>query len=177
MRKALYILGDLDDADVGWLAANGERITTRPGETLIRAGEPIDTFYVVLDGRLLVKVGRDVTVAEVGAGDILGEMSFVEKRPPSASVVAQTESRLLSVPQASLREELKRDPAFAARFYRALAVFLSDRLRETADQLGYGDAKDRADAGGELDEGILDNVHIAGERMRRLLALLEGRRV
>ncbi|MEQ9639152.1 MAG: cyclic nucleotide-binding domain-containing protein [Alphaproteobacteria bacterium] len=177
MRKALYILGDLDDGDVGWLAENGRRITSQPGETLIQAGQPIDTLYVVLDGRLSVVIGRDVTIAEVGAGDILGEMSFVEKRPPSVSVVARAESRLLAVSQASLREALKREPAFAARFYRALAVFLSDRLRDTADQLGYGDAKQRPDAGGELDEGVLDNVHIAGERMRRLLTLLEGRRV
>lgn len=31
--------------------------------------------------------------------------------------------------------------------------------------------------GDDLDEGILDNLHIAGERMRRLLSLLEGRRL
>ena len=48
-------------------------------------------------------------------------------------------------------------------------MFLSDRLR-TATGGSAGEAAD-----GELDEGLLDTLHVAGDRFVRLLALLDGR--
>ncbi|MEQ9122040.1 MAG: cyclic nucleotide-binding protein, partial [Alphaproteobacteria bacterium] len=119
-------------------------------------------------------------IARLGSGDILGEMSLVEKRPPSVRFSATGAGTVLAVTQASLRERLATEPAFAARFYRALAVFLSDRLRSTVATLGYGgeteDALARFEAENELAEGLLDTLHVAGDRMRRLTELLAGGR-
>ena len=137
MRKALYMLGDLKDEDIVWLASVGQRLTVPGGKEVIRAGQPLETLFLVIDGSLQVTVGKDHRLAELGAGDILGEMSLVEKRPPAVGVSTLSESRLLAVPHAVLREELARNEGFAARFYRALAVFLSDRLRGTVSHLGY----------------------------------------
>lgn len=180
MRKALYILGDLDEADIRWMASAGARRQVRPGETLIHAGAPVEAFYIVIDGAFVVTLETGQEIARLGAGDILGEMSLVEKRPPSVSVAAAEPGTVLAVPQARLRERLAAEPAFAARFYRALAVFLSDRLRSTVASLGYGgetaDALARFEAENELDEGLLDTLHVAGDRMRRLTELLAGGR-
>jgi hypothetical protein len=68
---------------------------------------------------------------------------------------------------------LKQQPAFAARFYRALAIFLADRLRSTAARM-TADKGLRVNAvmEDELDEGILDNVSLAGVRFERLLHLM-----
>ena len=54
-------------------------------------------------------------------------------------------------------------------------VLLADRLRNTVGQLGYGAAReeDRADLD-ELDEGLLDTVHLAGARFERILKRLTG---
>ena len=176
MRKALYMLGDLKDEDIVWLASVGQRLTVPGGKEVIRAGQPLETLFLVIDGSLQVTVGKDHRLAELGAGDILGEMSLVEKRPPAVGVSTLSESRLLAVPHAVLREELARNEGFAARFYRALAVFLSDRLRGTVSHLGYGTG---VDAGApepfdenELDEGVLDRVHLAGDRLRRLVEMV-----
>ena len=89
-------------------------------------------------------------------------MSFVETRLPSASVAAIEAGRVLAVPRGTILAAFADDTAFAARFYKALAIFLSDRLRGTGND-------------GELDEGILDTIHQAGDRFVRLLGLLEGR--
>ena len=40
MRKALYILGQLNDADVQWLVQHGERRLLAPGEIIIHEGAP-----------------------------------------------------------------------------------------------------------------------------------------
>jgi len=177
MRKALYLLGDLAESDILWMAREGTVRQIGDGETLIVAGRPVDAFYVVIDGAFRVVHENGVEVARLGAGDVLGEMSLVEKQPPSASVVASAPSKVLGIPQATIVGRIADDPPFAARFYRALAVFLSDRLREASTRIAAG-----PEAGGlaqfedehELDEGLLDNIHIAGDRMRRLTELLES---
>lgn len=180
MRRALYILAELDDGDIAWLVANGTVRRLAEGEMLIREGVAIADFFIVIDGRLGVSVAGGREIAELQVGDIAGEMSLVEQRPPSASVAARLPCRLLAVPQAILRERLAIDPGFAARFYRALAVFLSDRLRSTVAVLERGQhaaegAQQAFERENELDEGVLDNLHLAGDRLRRLMAMLDGR--
>lgn len=165
MKKALYILADLDDRDILWLSSAGRMRDLAPGETLIEAGRPVDELYFVTEGSLGVSAAGH-QVATLTAGDVIGEMSFVEKRPPSASVAALERARVLGITRDTILAAFEADQGFAARFYRALAVFLSDRLR-TATSGGQDD--------GELDEGLLDTLSQAGDRFVRLVGLLEGR--
>lgn len=179
MRKALYILGDLDETDIRWMASVGARVRVAAGEMLIRSGSPVETLYIVIDGSFAVSLDTGDVIARLAAGDILGEMSLVEKRPPTVSVAAESEASVLAVPQDEIQKRLAAEPAFAGRFYRALAVFLSDRLRTTVAHLGYGgndqaNAQAQFEAENELDEGLLDTLHVAGDRMRRLTSLLQG---
>lgn len=180
MRKALYILGDLDEADVRWMAEAGRRRVVKAGDTLIHAGAPVEALFIVIDGAMSVTMPDGRSIAALAAGDIVGEMSLVEKRPPSVSVEATSDALVLEVPSDRLRARLAAEPAFAARFYRALAVFLSDRLRSTVARLGYADGASEGEAAfeaeNELDEGLLDTIHVAGDRMRRLTELLRGDR-
>jgi CRP/FNR family cyclic AMP-dependent transcriptional regulator len=70
------------------------------------------------------------------------------------------------------------DTGFSSRFYRSIAIFLSERMRSLVGQMGYGDPSDEtsSDLGeldpDELDANVLDNVHLAGARFERLLAKL-----
>ncbi|MEM9736361.1 MAG: cyclic nucleotide-binding domain-containing protein [Pseudomonadota bacterium] len=170
MRKALFILGDLEDRDLIWLSEAGGLRQLAPGEALVEAGREISDLFFVTDGSFTVTFeGR--RIAELGTGDVVGEMSFVEKRPPSTTVTALAPSRVLAVPRGAMLQAFRSDPAMAARFYRALAVFLSDRLRTTME----GDQPVPGLGNGELDEGLLDTLHVAGDRMVRLIDLLEGR--
>ncbi len=179
MRRALYILAELDDRDLTWLRDAGQVRRLPAGEVIISEGLKIEALYIVIDGKLEVCVANGTRIAELAAGDIVGEMSFIERRPPSASVRALTEAKLLAVPQSSVQARLSADAEFAARFYRAIAVFLSDRLRTTVATLGYGapeneQPQEKLLRENELDEGLLDSLHVAGNRMRRLIAMLDG---
>jgi CRP/FNR family cyclic AMP-dependent transcriptional regulator len=74
-----------------------------------------------------------------------------------------------------LQQRIAEDSPFAARFYRALAIFLADRLRATTRRLGYGatgDLDNEAVLEGELDIGTLDTLSQAGDRFTRLLQTL-----
>jgi bacteriocin-type transport-associated protein len=179
MKKVLFILGQLSDADVDWMTDTGHKEQVPTASALIRQGQPIDSLYIVLDGLLSVTDtrlgGREL--AQLGAGEMVGEMSFVDAAPPNATVTALQDSVVLAIPRAQLSAKLELDSGFAARFYRAIATFLSDRLRATVGQLGYGEIEsldEETIAADELDDNVLDNIHLAGGRFDRMLQRLLG---
>jgi CRP-like cAMP-binding protein len=55
MRKALYFLGILNDADIDWLVAAGSRREVAAGKVLIEEGRAIDSVFLVFDGAFLVR--------------------------------------------------------------------------------------------------------------------------
>ncbi len=173
MRKALYLMGIMDDDDVDWLGKTGTAKFMPSGTTLIREGSSVEDIFFVLDGKLsvLVKSMGDREIASLLAGEIVGEMSFVDSRPPSASVVVSQDSHLLVLSRVVLMNKLRTDAAFAARFYRALATLLADRLRKTTSHLGYGNWTEEADQD-ELDETMMDNASSGANRFDRLLKRL-----
>jgi CRP/FNR family cyclic AMP-dependent transcriptional regulator len=173
MRKVLYLMGILEDEDLEWMGKNGTSEFTPSGTTLIHEGSPIENIFVVLDGKLsvLVKSVGDREIAALLAGEVVGEMSFVDSRHPSASVVATRDSHLLVLSRATLNNKLNTDDAFARRFYKAIATLLADRLRKTTAHLGYGKWAEEPDPD-ELDESMMDNASLGAMRFDRLLKRL-----
>jgi CRP-like cAMP-binding protein len=96
------------------------------------------------------------------SGEVMGEMSFVDAALPSATVTALERSSVLSIPRRRLSAKLTEDSAFAARFYRAMSMFLADRLRNTMASFAGGTASAR-DSDELLDE-TMDNIAMAGAR-------------
>ncbi len=138
MSKALVILGELNHRDIDWMLSHGiqEKITT--GTVLIHEGQPIDALYIVLEGTLSVSVSAvdNCEISRIGQGEVLGEMSFIDGRLPSATVTAVSQALILSIPKQKLSKKLEQDMLFALRFYRAVTKFLSSRLRSTVNRLG-----------------------------------------
>jgi bacteriocin-type transport-associated protein len=174
MRRVLFIFGALNDDDIEWMMEAGHREEFSVGLVLVQEGEPVDTIYIVLQGKLAVLAqalgGQEV--ARLAAGEIVGEMSFIDARPPSTTVKAIEDTVVLSIPRDKLSVKLEQDAYFAARFYRAIAVSLSDRLRHTMDYFGgrvsEGLNEDVFEED-ELDPEVLDNVYLAGIRFDRML--------
>lgn len=180
MRKVLYILGQLSDDDIEWLTRVGQRQRLPAHSVLIREGQHADALYLLLDGTLIItlKAMQNKEIDRAFCGEIVGEMSFVDSRPPSATVRALDDCTVLSVPRSVLNQRLEHDTGFAARFYRAIALFLSDRLRQTtrvAVAWASQSLDEDVDADDELDAAVLDNVHLAGARFDRILKrLMDG---
>lgn len=177
MRKVLFMLGQLNDSDAEWLAHTGQRRKIAAGTELIRHGTHIDTIYIILEGSMSVLAANGVQLAEVGCGDILGEMSLVDSGLTAASVRTDQDCVVLAVAKTILQEKLNDDAPFAARFYRALSLFLADRMRNTIRRMGYGKDEPGPQVEtdfDELDSDVLDRVHLAGARFERLLKRMAG---
>jgi CRP/FNR family transcriptional regulator, cyclic AMP receptor protein len=168
MRKVLFLFGQLNDEDVEWMMRVGRRRPVGRDEVLIRQGVPVDALFILLEGRLAVLLGQqEREIARLNAGEIVGEMSFIDARPPSATVRGLEDSTVFAIQKAVLAGKLDRDQGFAARFYRALAIYLSTTVRERHQML-LGDNAEMDDPD-ELDPAVLDGVSRAGERFDRLV--------
>src|SRR5262249_47198663 len=100
MRRVLFIFGELSDGDIEWLAAVGERKSFPVRAVRSQEGTPIEDGFIVLDGQLSVVVaesGRKLTINQLQKGEMVGELSFLDSRPPSATVLAAIPSTVLAI--------------------------------------------------------------------------------
>lgn len=92
----LSVLGSFSDLPADGLAqlAGVMRVESRPrGYVLIEEGDIPDKVFVVLSGHVTVhRDGRHL--ADLGPGDIAGEMGVLSLEPRNASVIATTPVRL-----------------------------------------------------------------------------------
>jgi CRP-like cAMP-binding protein len=151
------LLRELSSSDLDWMIATGNQQEVTPGAVIVEQGRALDKLYILLDGSLTMTIsqtpgesnplasafaaleggeasGREI--AKLFSGEIAGEESLLETRPPITTIRALEKSVLLSIPQQQLATKLQQDVGFAAHFYRVVAVMLSDRLQEVASQLG-----------------------------------------
>lgn len=166
MHKVLYILGQLSEQDVDWLITHGRVQHLVASEILIRERQHPDALYIVLAGQLAILAGQK-QLAVRSVGEVLGEMSFIDRRPPVATVKVLDKATVLAVPRDKLSQKLAEDTAFASRFYLALGTFMSLRLREMDMQVAGSTEEDD-----ELDLNEMQKFDLAANRFDRLLKQL-----
>jgi extracellular factor (EF) 3-hydroxypalmitic acid methyl ester biosynthesis protein len=100
---------------------------------LIQDGAPGGYIYFITDGLFDVLVrnafGQELRVAQLGPGQIVGEISWLDRQPYSATIKAAESSSVLALQTSTLDQKIEADTAFASRFFRALAHISSTRLR------------------------------------------------
>ncbi len=166
MKRVLFLLGHLNDLDIEWMINNGNKVELETGDRLIRKGETIESLFIVLSGQLsIIEGASQKNIALIGNGEIVGEMSFLESRPPSVSVIATQATSVYSISRELMNSRLANNLEFKANFYYAISLFLSNRLRKTTNQLGYGNPEEED----LIDENILDGVAQAGSRFGKIL--------
>lgn len=99
------------------------------GETLIEKGDPADVLFVVNFGLFEVK-GEAGVVAEIGAGQLVGEIGFFAGERRSAEVVAARDSEVLEISRAGFDALASRLPEVR----RAVTRSLARRLAEVAER-------------------------------------------
>jgi CRP/FNR family transcriptional regulator, cyclic AMP receptor protein len=115
--------------------ARGMRLEIAEGSYLLRRGEPGGDVFVVTEGALEVVDNRyrpEVVLDTVGAGDIVGDMAFLDQGPRSADVRAIAPTACLKFVRNELLQVFAEDAEIAAEFYRSLCERMSDRHRELA---------------------------------------------
>ena len=111
----------------------GEARKIAEGAFVIRAGTEDSTLYTVEDGHLDIvrnEDGKQIVVATVGPGDVIGEVSFIDDSPRTVSVVAGETTTIRAWKKRTLCEALAFDPQLLAKFSVAMSELLVERLRD-----------------------------------------------
>ncbi len=95
------------------------------GEFLLTKGEASSELYFVKSGKFEVIV-NDVVIGTIGANEVVGEMSFLDEKPRSASVKALSDGELLTIPHIKMQEFEANLP----QWYKTLVDTLLKRLRK-----------------------------------------------
>lgn len=123
----------LDDAQLDALAQSARQVGYDRGSILMREGEPGESLLVIVSGTVNVSVsGRPQTVAALGGGDIVGEMSLLTGAPRSATVTAARQVVAYEIRKDDLEPLLIMSPSLFERF-----ATVAERRRGELDRI-YG---------------------------------------
>ena len=109
------------------LAVHSKLEKFNPGQIVLRAGMTVDDLYVIAVGKAEVHVkvaGKGTAcVAELGPGDIFGEVSIIEKSVAGATIKAGAAGAVvLLVPEAPFRDLIAGNQEFSARMSALIAA-------------------------------------------------------
>jgi CRP/FNR family transcriptional regulator, cyclic AMP receptor protein len=106
MLKKVPLFAHCSPTSLESAAANTDEVDVVAGRTLIRQGEPSDTFYVLLDGEADVTIGGE-SRRKLGPGDFFGEISMLDRGPATATVTTTRPSRMMVMSHMQFRDAIK----------------------------------------------------------------------
>lgn len=172
---ALDIFEHLRAEDTQWILASAELKTISANSLLVREDDPSDSIFFIADGLFEVYVLADlmgqIKVGQLGPGEVIGEISWLDRKPVSASVRAAETSSVIALSTAMLDRKLAEDEGFAARLLRGIATLTAERLRKTTAQVRRAEwaAGQRTTAGGNAESGsLLDKI----EKLKAVVATI-----
>ena len=131
-------LPGLPEGALGRLVGASEVVEVAPGGRLIHEGATADALFVVADGFVQLSLhqrDRDLPVATVGAGELLGWSWLVPPHRWDFDASSTDGATLVRMPAAELQAVMDDDPATASVVATNVAAVVSRRLRDTRIQL------------------------------------------
>ena len=112
----------------------GEQRDVSPGEYLIRQFDCDSNLYVLTHGEFEVRIaatpdGPEQSIASIEPIAVIGEQSFLDDGPRTASVVASTRSTVYRLTRSAFEEMREKEPGVAWAFLLDVARSLSQRSR------------------------------------------------
>jgi CRP/FNR family transcriptional regulator, cyclic AMP receptor protein len=132
LLKSIPIFSYLTKQQLTEVAKHADEVQVDAGHVLASEGARGHEMFVIASGGVEVtKAGR--TIATLGSGDVVGELSLLDGKPRTADVVATEPSTLLVVAGREFEPLLHDIPELSVRLLKALA----QRLREADEALAH----------------------------------------
>ncbi len=117
----------------------------KKGELLFREGDPSDAMYIIKKGKIAIvktKGTGEVELAELGPGELVGEMAFFDNKSRSAGARAKLDSSVIVLPFTSLFAQFKTFP----EWMKALVKNVNGKLRTANAKIKNLESESSADA-------------------------------
>ncbi|MBE0612736.1 MAG: Crp/Fnr family transcriptional regulator [Burkholderiales bacterium] len=136
LLRNVPLLSLLSDAELALLARVVTRKSYARGNQILGAGDPTDSLYILISGRIKVLMsdldGKEVILAILEPNEFVGEMGLIDNSPRSANVVALEACEVVCISKSDFKRCL------AENFEMAMTVMrgLVKRLRDADKQIG-----------------------------------------
>ena len=145
----------LTDEQVAWLSGYGEERYLEAGEYLFKERDPVDSFYVVLEGEVrIARMGSDGTeevIVTHGPGMFTGQLNVLAGRP-AARASAVVPSRVLEITSDAFRE-------VAATNREVADIFISTTARRIRRTQAWIRQNEKLAALGKLSAGLAHELN------------------
>ncbi len=129
--REMPFLAELTEAELEDVSRRLQSVERASGEILFSLGEPGDRMYLIESGRVEVRTtsaeGRTI-LAELGAGDLVGETALLTGKPRPATARAASDLQLWALDKDDFDDLTHKYP----RFVLAISRVLSERLESTS---------------------------------------------
>ena len=118
----------------------GEDITIKKGSVLLLEGHRAEALYIISDGVAdLIKhlAEIEIVVAEIKAGELVGEMSLSGDFPASATVKAATDMAVIKIDKSRLMMLLEENTALGMAIFRSISSTLARRLLQITERFAF----------------------------------------
>jgi CRP-like cAMP-binding protein len=130
LLRGVPLFANLDDHELEEIARHADQVSVPEGKVLVTQEAAGNSFYVIIEGAAdVIRDGQKL--AELTAGDFLGEMALLEDLPRSATVVTTAPTRVLEMHRRDFSGVLDESPRLA----RKMLATLAHRLRHADEQL------------------------------------------
>jgi len=126
----LGLFGAVDLEQCSGLLLKCTSKTLSPGEMLLYKYQVNHSMFVIVDGHLGMHLQEDASaVVSLNPGDTVGEMSVIGGQPTSAFVIAQSNCKVLEIPEKLLWEFVSSDLNFAKNLMKLFVKRMLDLNR------------------------------------------------
>ena len=141
---ALPMFAGLSDREKNTLLAIFAVQRYSEGEMLCREGDKAFSFFIVCKGvvEIYKDLGKGVTedggrerLGQLGKGAMIGQVSLIDGKPRSATVVAKTQVTTMECSRDDFERLFSAGSAFAFKILDQIIIHLSKRLRDANTQL------------------------------------------
>jgi len=141
LLKGVYLFADLSADERARLAKIAESMNLPAGFSIFSAGDEATALYLIKDGSVRITThspnGAQIDVATLASGSHFGEMALLDGAKRSAGAETLEPTAIFRFDYDKIRSLLDGSPPIASRFYRSLARFLSNRLRQTTTDMSF----------------------------------------
>ena len=152
--RSLPLLEELNDTQIERLATGAELHQYMKDEVLVRQGDEGDSLFIIKSGQTGIYIkaqdGQPLRVDARTAGEFFGEMSLLTGEPRSASVVAESETKVITIGKKDFVEILTADPMILELLLNAL-----ERRRQNMQTKQKAAANNGADKQSNKERSVL----------------------
>ncbi|NNK84615.1 MAG: SLC26A/SulP transporter family protein, partial [Desulfobacterales bacterium] len=136
----MIIFKNFSEKELALIQQNMVNLSFNKDETVFKEGDQTRDIYFLIKGKMTVNIYLPESDSQkrlftYAPGTVIGEMSFLDGAPRSASVWASERSEVMCLPIKNFQRLSQKEPELTTKFIKSLALEISGRLRRTSNQV------------------------------------------